>query len=128
MANSEYPYQDCFGTSFRVAKNLSGLNDHTWDVYEQKVDEGGNYEEYVDDVDDCDSEQAAVEAWLNRQKSTKVAWESHAGEVMSDVLLNLLERLLSISEPFLPLMSPEDVKDWQEISAATADMREGEDV
>ncbi len=43
-------------------------------------------------------------------------------------MLNMLESLLSITGRFKPEMSSEDCDEWQKISAATADMRSGENV
>lgn len=49
-------------------------------------------------------------------------------DMTSDLLLNLLEQLLSITEPLKQYLSPEDFEAWQNISAATADFRSGDDV
>lgn len=48
-------------------------------------------------------------------------------KLISAVLLDLLEKLLSITESYVPAMDPEDREAWQEISAACADFREGDD-
>lgn len=48
--------------------------------------------------------------------------------MIDSVLLGLLEQLLSITEQFKDQMSPEDRETWQNISAAVADMQDGEDV
>lgn len=47
-------------------------------------------------------------------------------EMVSFVLLELLEQLLSITEPLKEYLSPEDFETWQNISTATADFRSGE--
>ena len=44
------------------------------------------------------------------------------------MLLDLLEELLSLTEPYLSGMTPEERNQWQSISAQVADLRDGTDV
>lgn len=52
------------------------------------------------------------------------------GSMTTDALavLELLERILSITERFKPEMTREERIEWSKVSAACADLRDGDDV
>lgn len=67
-----YPYTDCNGIPFRLVR--SRVYDHEWEVWEQGQDAYGPFDRFVDDVDDCDTEAEAAEAWKLRVQQDQDAF------------------------------------------------------
>jgi hypothetical protein len=73
-AKKDYPYEDCFGCSFRLERQKDP--DHEWRVFSLLMDEGGGYEHESGDVDDCDTEEEAVAEWQRQQELALASFEA----------------------------------------------------
>jgi hypothetical protein len=87
ISNHDYPYTDVFNTPFRVVQNTQ-VNDHTWDVFEQRTDKNEHYcvgyDEFVADIDE-DTEAKAVIAWQERQLQRYQQKMAYVRQLLGDI-------------------------------------------